>query len=121
MVHFVERVRDGVRTYKDPALTHQRLTPVEVEEVAEEHVADEHRVHYRVDVVRPEIRDTYQDHVRLPFDGDDLLPVDVPQRLFMHWVGGASLHARHLVWSLDTLEDPARDPAWHGLRHLVVR
>src|SRR5215212_9119965 len=57
VVYLVEVFRHGVGADQDSAFAHERLAPVKVEEVAEQHVVDEERVHYGVDVVRPEIRD----------------------------------------------------------------
>src|SRR5215217_2271050 len=57
VVELVEVFRHGMGADQDATLAHERLAPVEVEEVAEQHVVDEERVHYGVDVVGPEIRD----------------------------------------------------------------
>src|SRR3712207_3944903 len=50
MVTFVEPGWHGVGPDEHASLAHERLAPVKVEEVAEEHVEDEERVHDRVHV-----------------------------------------------------------------------
>src|SRR3712207_7106014 len=49
----------------------ERLALVEVEEVAEEHVHDQQRVHNGVDVVRSQVRHPEEQHVGLALYGED--------------------------------------------------
>src|SRR3712207_2636402 len=119
MVNFVEPGWHGVGSDEHPSLAHQRLTPVKVEEIAEEHVEDEERVHDRVHVVRPEVRDAQKEHVRLALDRDHHLLVVVPQGLGVDWLGGAGLDAGHPVRSLYGVGDAPSGAEWHRLRGLV--
>ena len=93
-----------MRADQDSSLAHQRFAPVQVEEIAEQHVVDEQRVHDRVDVVRPEVRDAKEQHVGLAVHGDHLLLVVVPERLFVHGVGRPRVHARHPVRAFDGVQ-----------------
>src|SRR5215204_669984 len=77
VVKLVEIRRHGVGADQYSSLAHEWFALVEVEEVAEEHVEDQDRVHDRVDVVGSEVRDAQQEHVRLALGGDDHLPVVV--------------------------------------------
>src|SRR3712207_7247002 len=65
------------------SLAHERLAPVKVEEVAEEHVEDEERVHDRVHVVRPEVRDAHQEHVRLALDRSEEHTSELQSRQYL--------------------------------------
>src|SRR5215210_3056290 len=102
MVYPMELVRHRVSPYEHPALAHEWLAPVEVEEVTQQHVVDE------------------QEHVGLALNGDDHLLVAVLQGLGVHGVGGAGLHARHPVRGLDALEDPPGEAARRDARRSVV-
>jgi hypothetical protein len=110
VVHRVEVGLGRVEHDHHPALTHERLAAVQVEQVPEPHAHHEDRVHDRVDVVRADVRDAHRQDVALPLDLDEVLAVDVVRRLPMHGLDLAGLHARHLVGRLDRAQDLAGQP-----------
>ena len=97
------------------ALAHQRLPPVQVEQVAQAHAHDQDRVHDGVDVVGTQVGESEDDDIGLAFDVDQLLAVDHGRGGGVHGLDLAGVHARHGVRSLDGLEDrpaqPGRAPA----------
>src|SRR5829696_202464 len=120
MVYPVELFWHRVGPDEHSALAHQRLAPVEVEEVTQQHVVDQHGVHDRVHVVRPQVRHPEQEHVGLALDEDDHLLVAVRQGLGVYGVGGSGLYARHPVWGVDALEDAPGEAARRGARRPMV-
>src|SRR5215210_1676162 len=119
VVDLVEVGRHGVGADQDSSLAHEWFALVEVEEVAEEHVEDEDRVHDGVDVVGSEVRDAQQEHVRLALGGDDHLPVVVLECRGVDGLGGACLYAGHPVGSVYGVRDAPGGFQRHRLRGLV--
>src|SRR5215210_4865626 len=113
-------VWDGVGGYYDAALADERFSLVEVEEVAEDVVVDQDRVHDGVHVVRPDVRYAEEEHVGLTLHGDELLTMYVPKSLGMYRFGRAGLDAGHAVRGYDGLEDLAGRPPGHHPRRPVV-
>src|SRR5215211_7317716 len=119
VVDFVEVGRHRVDADQDSPLAHEWFTPVEVEEVAEEHVEDEERVHDRVDVVGPEVRDAQEEHVRLALGRDDHLPVVVGQGRGVDGLGCPGLYASHPVRAVYGVGDAPGGLQRHHLRSPV--
>ena len=107
MVHRVEVAVGGVGHDDDAALSHQWLVAIHVEQVAQAHAHDQHRVHDAVGVVWAHIRNAQGQDVGLPLDVDQLLAMDVFQCDLVHGLGLAGLHTGHLVRTFHVVEDLA--------------
>ena len=116
VVHGVELVGGRMREDQHAPFTHERLAPVQVEEVAEPGAHDEDRIHDRVHVVGADVRDSQHEDVGLTLDLDELLVVDVLGRDLVDGLDLAALDAGHLVRSFDAVEDLAGHP-WRRLGH----
>ena len=94
MKFVAQRMADDHRT----ARLHQRLVAKHVEQIAEPGALDEHRIHDRIDVVRTDVGNAYDQYVGLSFDRHGILLKDPRQGLAMDAFGLARPHAGHAVW-----------------------
>ena len=69
----MELPRRGVAHDQHAALAHQRLAPVEVEEVAEPEAHHQDRVHDRVHVVGADVGQPHREDVGLALDRHEVL------------------------------------------------
>jgi len=93
-----------VRDDHDPARAHERLTHVEVEEIAQAQAHDQQRVHYRAHVVGTDVGQAEDHHVALAFHVYELLAVEVGDGGGVHGFDLARLHACHLMGGQNGLE-----------------
>src|SRR5271155_4733597 len=101
---------------EDPALTHERLSPVHVEEIPKAETRDEDRVHYRVHVVGTYVRQPHGHDVRLPLDLDPLLFPYVRGTELVNGLHLAGLDGGHRGGSKDPMEDLSGDPSGGSLK-----
>ena len=110
MVDRVEVPRRRVGHDHHASLAHERLAPVQVEEVPQPGAHHEDRVHDRVHVVGADVGDPHREDVGLPADLDELLLVDVLCGDLVHRLDLTGVDAGHLVRRLDRVEDLPRQP-----------
>src|SRR6266851_666867 len=103
----VELVAAGVREDGHSPLSEHWLVSVEIEQIAQPHADDQHRVHRRVDVVRPEVRHADRDDVGLALDAYRDLIADGLERFLMHRVDLARVDAGQAVRRAHGMEDVA--------------
>ena len=115
MLNRVELIPARVREDGDATLSEDRLVAIEVEQVAEAHADDQHRIHRRVDVVRTEVGHADRDDVRLPLDANAYLVSHRFQCLFVHRIDLAGMHASQPIRRAHGVEDIALEC---GRRHV---
>jgi hypothetical protein len=97
VVLLVELVGARMKHDHRAALLHERLAPVEVEQVPLRHHLHEQRVQERVHVVRADVRDARHEDVRLTLDRHEVLREASLERLLVHGLALAGEDARDAV------------------------
>ena len=115
MVYRVEFPRRGVRHDHHASRAHQRLAPVQVEEIPEPQAGHQDRVHDRVDVVGAQVGQPHREHVGLALNPHEVLAIDVLERHPVDRFDLARLDRRQSVRRADATENAPGRPARHHI------